>query len=86
MKPIKFEYSNVVYAENQYQPLPAFRDADGSLLTCWEVSPEELEEIKKTGRIYIQVLTFNNPLQPLLPGVKMEDFLNLNLGDNEKHT
>lgn len=67
MNPVSFEHQNVVYGEKQpeYNPLPAHKDAEGTVTSCWELSPEELEIISKTGRIYLSQLTFNKALQPV---------------------
>lgn len=67
MDPIKFEGQNVTFAENQeeYRPLPAHRDPDGVVTTCWEFTPEELAELNKTGKLWIQQLTFKQALQPI---------------------
>lgn len=68
MKPIEFEEINVVYGEKQpeYIPLPAHKAKDGTVWTCWELSPEELKQIQETGVIWLSMLTFNQPLQPIL--------------------
>ena len=70
MKPIKFEGANVVFGANQpeYIPLPAqvLPGEYGQIITCWELTPEELETVKKTGKIWLSVLTFGQPLQPVL--------------------
>lgn len=68
MEPIKFEGVNTVYGENQpeYQPLPAQRFPDGEILTCWKCSPEDLKKINETGVVWLSMLTFNKPLQPVL--------------------
>ena len=67
MKPIKFEGHNIVYAENQpeYNTLPAFKDENGTIVTCWELTNEDFERIVETRRIYLSVMTFNNYLQPV---------------------
>lgn len=69
MKPIEFEGVNKVYGENQpqYIPLPVQKDENGRVISCWELTDEELEKIKETKRIWIGQLTFNQPLQPILP-------------------
>lgn len=76
MKPIKFKGQNVVYAENQpeYLPLPALqlKDESGTVITCWELSSDELEEIKLTGKIYLSMFTFNQPLQPVMISTNLE--------------
>ena len=71
MKPVDFPGANVVFAKDQpeYIPLPAMKvpdDPQGLIVTKLELSPEELEEINKTGSIHLSVLTFNQPLQPVL--------------------
>lgn len=68
MKPIEFDGANCVYGKNQpeYQPLPAHRTDDGTVTTCWELSPEELKQVQETGVIWLSMLTFNQPLQPIL--------------------
>ena len=73
MRPLNFEGANVVFAANQpeYIPLPAeYRGGkSGEILTCWELTPQELKKIQETGKIWLGVLTFGQPLQPLLLSV-----------------
>jgi hypothetical protein len=40
MKPVKFRGQNCTFAENQpeYIPLPAHRDDDGTITSCWNFS------------------------------------------------
>lgn len=76
MKPIEFPGHNVVFAKDQpeYQPLPAMvLPEDGTVITCWELSPQELEVIKKTGVVYLKQLTFRRPLQPVLLMAELGD-------------
>ena len=74
MQPLNFEGANVVFAANQpeYIPLPAeYRGGkSGEILTCWELTQEELQRIQETGKIWLGVLTFGQPLQPLLLSVE----------------
>jgi len=72
MKPIKFHGQNVVYAEHQpeYLQLPAFKNAAGRVTTCWHLSWHDRMVLLLTGRLWLDVLTFNGPLQPLLPRVR----------------
>lgn len=78
-KPIKFKESNVIYAENQleYKQLPAFKDEDGFIITCWELSKEEIDKIVKTKKIYVSMLTFNKDLQPLMVETDISEFIKL---------
>ena len=73
MKPVRFDEVNIVLGEDQeeYQALPAFLAADpqGPVVTCWELSPEELAAVQRTGRFWLMQLTFGMPLQPQLPCV-----------------
>ena len=67
MKIIKFKQCNVVYAENQpgYLPLPSHKSINGTVTSCWEFNIKERLIVLFTGKIFLQVSTFNNPLQPL---------------------
>ncbi|RKT01084.1 hypothetical protein [Chryseobacterium defluvii] len=67
MKAIEFKEQNVVFAENQpeYLSLPAFKSEEGDVVTCWELSDEEIEKIKETKNIFLAIKTFNHPLQPI---------------------
>lgn len=75
MEPVNFEGVNIVYGANQpeYKPLPAERRVPqktdrffGEILTCWELTPEEIKRVQETGKIWLSVLTFGQPLQPVL--------------------
>lgn len=65
----------VVYAENQpeYQPLPSLRATDGTILTRWKLTEEEKQQVLSQGYIYLLVMTFNQPLQPLLLTTEVPD-------------
>jgi len=68
MIPVTFPECNVVLAmgQDEYEPLQAYRaPADGQTICAFRLSPTELEEIAKTRTIWISVLTFNNPFQPI---------------------
>lgn len=77
MQPIEFPGSNVVFGKDQpeYRQLPALalQDKNGIVITCWEFTDEEVEEIIKTKKMYIQQMTFNKGIQPLLPIVDIAD-------------
>lgn len=71
MKPIEFKEQNVVFAKNQppYRPLPAYRDNEqgGRIFHCWKLTFKERIKILFTGILWINVLTFGRPPQPILP-------------------
>jgi len=77
MDPIKFKGANVVFAENQeeYNSLPAFKDDEGNVVTCWKLSEEEIKKIAKTGELWLSISTFNQALQPVLLSVNKSDVL-----------
>lgn len=64
--PIDFPGANVVIAKDQpeYLPLPALVAGDGTVVSCWRLTPEELAEVQRTGCVYVGQLTFGEPLQP----------------------
>lgn len=66
MKPIEFDGCNVTFAKDQpeYLPLPAHRKEDGEVVSCWELTDEEIQEVIKTKKIYLSLLTFNKRIQP----------------------
>jgi len=76
MKPVTFPGVNVIIAKDQpeYLPLPAIVLEGGEVITCWELSDEELLQLIDTKRIYLSQLTFSSPLQPILPSVNLEDY------------
>lgn len=70
MKPIEFPEANVTFAKDQpeYEPLPAYKkpnDPQGLVVVKFELSQEEMGEIFQNGTIYLSMLTFNQPLQPI---------------------
>lgn len=56
-----------VYAVNQpeYKQLPSFRSEDGMVLTRWRLSFRERVKLLFSGDLWLYVLTFNEPLQPV---------------------
>lgn len=57
----------VVFAEDQpqYRPLPAIKSADGRVTTKWKLTWAERFTVLFGGHLWLQVLTFNRPLQPV---------------------
>ena len=72
MKPIKFRGFSGVYAENQpeYGNLPfltLYGDGDSrEVVTCWRPTLCERIKVLFTGRVWVDVMTFGGPLQPLI--------------------
>jgi len=66
MEPINFKQVNVVYGKNQpeYRELPAFKNKDGLVVSCWQLSFKERLKILFGGKIWLSLSTFNRPLTP----------------------
>ena len=75
MKPKKFEEANVVYGKghSEYLPLPAHKTEEGQAIFCFELDEEERKRIAETGELWVSLLTFNKPLQPILLTTKKSD-------------
>lgn len=67
MENVKFKECNTTYAKDQpeYNPLISHKTDDGVVTSCWGLSVAERLKILLAGKIFLQVLTFNKPLQPL---------------------
>lgn len=67
MKPIKTRHTNIVFGEGKdaYEPLPAWKNKQGQVVTCWELTDEEIQQLIQSKKIYLMQLTFNQPLQPV---------------------
>jgi len=70
------------YAKDQpeYLPLPCFKEDDGTVITRWRLSWWERLQVLVGGSIWLSVLTFNRPLQP----VKLETTCPIDNGFNSK--
>ena len=79
MKPIEFTEQNCVFAKDQkeYLPLPAFRNdsEQGEVISCWKLSFIERMRILFTGKLWVSLMTFNNPLTPSFFSTKKSDVL-----------
>lgn len=68
----------VVYAKDQpeYLPLPVAKlhGDEGRVISRWRLTDEERAQIAAGADLYLEVLTFHQPLQPLLPTVGLRDF------------
>ena len=49
----------------EYIPLPAFIDSNGVVLTRWKLTWREILKLCYTQSLYLEVLTFRKPLQPV---------------------
>ncbi len=49
----------------QYKPLVAYHSADGTVFTRWRLTWRERLRMFLSGDLWLTVLTFNHPLQPV---------------------
>ena len=61
------ESMEIVYAKDQpeYLPLRTLRAPDGRVFSRWSMTDEQRRAVAEGADIFVQVLTFNEPLQPL---------------------
>lgn len=61
------ESMEVVYGAGQpdYAPLRALKAPDGRIITRWTLSDRQREAVSRGADIFVSMLTFNEPLQPL---------------------
>jgi len=86
------EQFEVVYAKDQpeYLPLRTLRSRtdEGKVMSRWDLSPEQRHAIARGADVYLTLLTFQGPLQPLAIAVATDinpDYVRLdfNLQPNE---
>ena len=68
---IEFPEQTVIIAKDQpeYNPLPAHvfkHDPQGRIACCWQLSFRDRCKVLLTGKLWHQILTFRQPLQPQL--------------------
>jgi hypothetical protein len=67
---------SVTYGAGQrhYLPLPAAKfPENGQVVTRWQLSDEERAAIAAGGDVWLSILTFDRPLQPVRLGVRGAD-------------
>lgn len=67
------EYLEYATNQPQYRPLVARRIPDGTLTTLWQLTDEERQAVANGANIYLELMTFNRPLQPVLLWVEGMD-------------
>ena len=76
MTPTSFQEVNCVLGANQpqYLPLPVHNWPQGKMTMCFQLTDEERKRIEDTGLLWLTVLTFNQPFQPILLETIKPDF------------
>lgn len=66
MKATNFPEVNITYAKDQpeYLPLPTYKNEEGIVTSCYELTWSERFAILFGAKVWLQLLTFNKPLQP----------------------
>lgn len=62
------EHEVVIYAKDQpeYIPLPMWKGPDGLRISRWKLTWRERMDIFLGGSLWLRVLTFDRPLQPVM--------------------
>jgi hypothetical protein len=60
MKPIRTETTNAIYTLEGCNDLPVTKYTNDANLetgveSCWELTPEEIEQVVKTGKIFLYI-------------------------------
>lgn len=71
MKSIKFPFVNCIMKNQETdEPELFIHDTeDGKAITMFKLTPEEIEEIQKTGMISLTVVTYGNRMPPIFPNI-----------------
>ena len=68
MKIINFPEANSIMGKNQpeYLPLPSYKTKDdlGLVTSCWTPTLWECIKLMFGAKIWVTLMTYNNPLQP----------------------
>jgi len=71
--PVRDGWNTVTWAKDQpeYRPLPALTEDGpyGRVISRWALSHRERELVAAGGDIYLELMTFHKPLQPIIVGV-----------------
>lgn len=75
MKPTEFEGADIVFGKNQpeYLPLPAKQINENTIMTCWELSDDDIVLLASSKKIWLGIKTFGKPLQPVLLSASRSD-------------
>lgn len=71
--------SEITFAKDQpqYIPLPALKFQDGLVVTRWSLSFWERVAIFFGGSVYLGLLTYNHPLQPIKMSIQIKEVVGL---------
>lgn len=71
--------SELTFAKDQpeYIPLPALKFSDGLVVTRWKLSFWERISALLEGSVYLGILTYNRPLQPIRMSTSVQEVVGL---------
>lgn len=71
--------SEITFAKDkpQYVPLPALKFHDGLVVTRWGFSFLERIQILFGGSVYLGLLTYNQPLQPIKMSTSVQEVVGM---------
>lgn len=76
--------SEITFAKDQpeYLPLPALKFQDGLVVTRWSLSFWERLHVLFSGSVFLGMLTYNHPLQPVIMSTMVQEVVGLMSEDN----
>lgn len=78
MKPVDFKERTHLIAEHQeeFETLPAhFNKQTGAVTFCCQLTPEEIERVKKTGQVWFSQMTGGQAFQAIRLSTLKEDLI-----------
>lgn len=66
MKPVEFAEQNIIYtkpagmSDEECSSLPVFQ-GEGQIISCWELSDEDIEKLKSTKKIWLHIWANGQP-------------------------
>lgn len=77
MNPVITKNTNITFTAEGCEDLPAtvmqYGDGAQAIETCWELSPEDLAEVNRTGKVYLRVIGAGQPPVCLATKSDLED-------------
>lgn len=70
MKPIQFKEQNAIIEGREVSPLPAHQTQDGRVVSCWKLTFTDKMKVLLLGKVWIQTLTYGQPLQPVSASIE----------------
>ena len=79
MKAIEFKEQNGALSrkDSPLRPIPIFKDPSekAQVVSCWKLSFKERMRLLLLGKLWVSIITYNNPVQPSLFSTRKEDVL-----------